>query len=160
MGNGPVLAENTAQIAVREKNGTRAMLSDQGYLLAKMGLGAVDDNVPGRLAESFFSLQPIHAALTGAEFARLEDSAGLFNPLRQFTRILQCVIGGPPRTFVLFIGMQRDRRTKKGAAKDEKTSEEISARYFHVVHPIAVMGYSPFFKEWVASKVAMAFSTL
>jgi hypothetical protein len=29
MGNGPVLTEDAAKIAVREKNGARAMLTDQ-----------------------------------------------------------------------------------------------------------------------------------
>ena len=101
-----------------------------------MGLGTVDDDITGRLAKSLFSLQPIHATLPGTEFARLENSVGLFNPLRQLTLILQCVIGGPPRFFVFFIGVKRDGRAEKGAAKDERTFKEISARYRHLGHPL------------------------
>jgi hypothetical protein len=96
----------------------------------------MDHNIRRGLAKSFFALEPIHAALPGTKFARLKDSVGLFNPLRQFTLALQCVVGGPPLCSVFFVGMKRDGRAENVAAKDERTSEEISARYLHKEIPL------------------------
>jgi hypothetical protein len=102
-----------------------------------MGLGAENHHTLGSLAESFFTLQPIHATLPGTEFARLQDCVGLFNLLNQFSFILQFLIGGSPRVFLFLIGAKRDGRAEKGAAKDDRTFKKISARYGHLEHPIA-----------------------
>jgi hypothetical protein len=128
VGNGPILTEDATQIAVREKDGARAMLSHQGYLLPEVGLGAIDHHLRRGLAESFFALQPIHATLPGTELARLENGVGLFNPPRQLTLFLQNVIGGSPWGLVFFTGVKRDGRTEKGAAKDEGIFDEVPPR--------------------------------
>jgi hypothetical protein len=96
-----------------------------------MGLGAENHHTVGSLTESFLALKPIHATLPGTEFACLQDCVGLFNPLNQFSFILQFLIGGSPRVFLFLIGAKREGMAEKGAAKDERTFEEISARYLH-----------------------------
>jgi hypothetical protein len=39
VGYGPVLAEHASQIAVGKKDGARAILTDQGFFFAKVGMG-------------------------------------------------------------------------------------------------------------------------
>ena len=84
-GDRPVLAEDTAEIAVREKDGARPMLAKQGYLFAKMGVRTENHGFGRSLAEPSFTLLSIHPTLSGTELAILKDGVGLLDPLSQFT---------------------------------------------------------------------------
>lgn len=61
-----VLAEDTAQIAVREEDRTRAIPSSQTVFLAKMREAARDHGVAARLARRPAILETVHAAITRA----------------------------------------------------------------------------------------------
>jgi len=56
MGYGPVLAEHTAQIAVRKKDGTGAVLAHQRGFLAKMRMNGINHRSGCCPAETFFTL--------------------------------------------------------------------------------------------------------
>jgi hypothetical protein len=107
MGYGPVLAKNTAKITVREKNGTRSVLSNQRYFLTKMGVGRIDHEFGRCPAETQFALLTINSTLSGAKFALLEDRVSLLYPLSQFTFLLQFPIGGIPSSSCFFCSVKK-----------------------------------------------------
>ncbi len=81
MGDGPVLAEDTAEVTVGEEDGARPILANQRYLLAEMGVSTIDHRSRRSPAEPRFPILPIHPALPRTELATLENSIGLLNPL-------------------------------------------------------------------------------
>jgi hypothetical protein len=88
VGNGPVLAEDTAKIAIGEKNRTRPVISNQGYLFTKMGMVAEDHRFERSPAEPFFTYFPIHPTPPGTELTMLENGVSMFDPLSQLTSFL------------------------------------------------------------------------
>jgi len=145
MGDGPVLAEDTAEIAVGEEDGARPILTHQGYLFAKMGLSAENHDSGWGPAETSFALLPIHPTLPGTEFALLKDGVGLLDPLSQFTLTLQFLIGRMPSLSLFLFGMKGDRREKQRATQDERTFDEIPARDLRIRHSITSKAIGPFF---------------
>jgi hypothetical protein len=95
----PILAEDTAEVAVGEEDGSGSMLTHQRYFLSKMGMGAESDNLHGGPAEPFLTLLPVHSATPGTEVTTLEEGVGLVNPLFKFTLSLQLFISGNPWFF-------------------------------------------------------------
>jgi len=85
MRDGPVLAENTAKVAVRKEDRARPILPHQWHLLAKVRMKTEDDWFEWSPAESPLTLLPIHSAPPGTELAVLEDGAGLLDPPGQLT---------------------------------------------------------------------------
>jgi hypothetical protein len=112
MGDGPVLAEDTTEVAVREEDGAGAILAHQGYLFAKMGGSAEDDELHRSPAETFFTLFPVYSATPRTELAILKRGIGLLDPLGQFALFLQLFISGDPRFFLFWYGMEGERRKK------------------------------------------------
>jgi hypothetical protein len=107
MGDGPVLAEDTTEVAIREEDGAGAILTYQGYLFAKMGGGAEDDELHRSPAESSFTLFSIHPATPRTELAILKHGISLFDPLGQFALFLQLFISGDPRFFLFGDGKRK-----------------------------------------------------
>jgi hypothetical protein len=118
MRDGPVLAEDTAEIAVGEKDGTRSMPAYQRYLFTKMGLGGVNHGFDRSPAEPFFALLPINPALPGTELAILEDAVGFFDPLSKFTLLLQFLISWKPSLSLFPFGMKGDGREEQRATQE------------------------------------------
>lgn len=85
VGNGPVLAEDTAEIAVREKDGARSIFAHQRHLFAKMGLSAKDHGFGRSPTDPSFAFLAIHPALPRTELTILEYGVGLLDPLSEFT---------------------------------------------------------------------------
>jgi hypothetical protein len=81
VGDGPVLAEHATEITVGKKDGTRSVLSNEGYLFAKMRLSHINQNSGWSPAESYFTVFSIRPALPWTELALLEHRIGLLNPL-------------------------------------------------------------------------------
>jgi hypothetical protein len=64
MGDGPILAEDTAEITIGKENGTRSIFAYQRYLFAKMGLSAENHwSVWGSAEPSFAFWQKIQRRL-------------------------------------------------------------------------------------------------
>ncbi len=118
MGDGPVLAEDTTEIAVGEEYGTGSVPPYQRYLFTKMGLGAVNHGFDRSPAEPFFALLPIYPALPGTELAILEDTIGLFDPLSKFTLLLQFLISWKPSFSLFPFGMKGYGREEQRAAQE------------------------------------------
>jgi len=72
MSDRPVLAEDTAEIAIGEEDGARSMLPHQRYLLAEMGLSDINYNSGRGSTEPLFAISAINPALSGAQPAFLE----------------------------------------------------------------------------------------
>ncbi len=87
MGNRPVLAKHTAQIAVGEKDGAGTVFTRQGYFLAKMRMGRIDRQPGCCPAKSLFSCHTIYPALSRAQPALFENSPGLFHSLCQLALV-------------------------------------------------------------------------
>jgi hypothetical protein len=104
MGDGPVLAEDTTEVAVREEDGAGAILAHQGYLFAKMGGSAEDDELHRSPAEPFSTLFPVYSATPRTELAILKHGIGLLDPLGQFALFLQLFISWNPRFFFFRCG--------------------------------------------------------
>ena len=96
MGDRPVLAEDTTEIAVRKEDGTRPMATHQRYLLAKMGMGTENDGIDWSPTEPCFAFQPIYPALPRAKLAVFEHGVSLVYPRRKPAILLQPVIGWMP----------------------------------------------------------------
>src|SRR3972149_2370745 len=71
MGDRPVLAENTAQVAVGEEDGARTAYSRYRFFFTKMGVGAENDGAEWGTAEPLLALLPIHSTSPRAELAML-----------------------------------------------------------------------------------------
>jgi hypothetical protein len=96
MGYGPVLTEDTTEIAVGEKDGAGSMLTHQRDLFSKMGVSA-EDHCPGRSpAEPCFPFQSIHPTLPRTEATVLEDPIGFLDSLSQDSLLIQFRIGRLP----------------------------------------------------------------
>jgi hypothetical protein len=105
MGDGPVLAKDTTQIAVGEKDSARALFAHQGYLFTKMGLCAEDHHLGRRPAETPLPLEAIHPALPGTKLTLLKDGVSPLNPLSQFSLTVQFLIGWTPRLTLFLAGV-------------------------------------------------------
>jgi len=137
--NGPVLTEDTAEVAVGEEDGARPLSAHQGHLLPKMGMITENHRLERSPTESLDTLVPIHAALPWAELAILEEGIGLLNPLSQFTLHLQFLIGWNPICILPLSRKTGNGREKKRTPYQERTSNEISAREVHKTCPIIVI---------------------
>jgi len=130
MGDGPVLTEDTAEIAVGEKDGARSMFTHQRYLFAKMGLSAENHGSDRGPAEPLFALLPIHPALPWAELALLEDGVGFLDPLGKFPLLLQFRIRWTPH-LSLFCGIKGKRGDEQRSAQEETMFDEITTCGLH-----------------------------
>jgi hypothetical protein len=139
MGDGPILAENTTEIAVGEKDRSRAMLPHKGHFFTKMGLGAGHDDSVRSLAESLFSLKPVYTTLPRAKLTFPQKGVGLINPLCKLTPFLQLLIGRLPGLFSLK-AVKRGWRKDNRATKDERTSEKNSPIDLHTKPSISFQG--------------------
>ena len=91
--NRPVLAEDTAKVAMGEEDGARPFATHQRHLFSKMRLIAEEHRFNQSSTESPFSLLPIHPTLSWTELTIFEDGIGLFDPLSQFPLCLQFFVG-------------------------------------------------------------------
>jgi hypothetical protein len=96
MGDGPVLAENTAQGAVGKEDGARSIYARYRFLFTEMGIIAEDHWAGRSAAEPLLTLCPIYPAPPGTELAALEDAVGLLDPLRKSPLFLQFLVGWLP----------------------------------------------------------------
>ncbi len=80
-----ILAENTSEIAVREKNRPRTTQSHEGNFFAEVGAIGSQGNFDTRSAEPFFTLCSVHPAFPGAESALRKNSLEELSPALQFT---------------------------------------------------------------------------
>jgi hypothetical protein len=97
--NGPVLAEDTAKVTVREEDSPRSFPAHQRYLLSKMRVIAKNHRLDRSSAESLLSLLPIYTTLPRTELATFKEGVSLFNSLSQFALHLQFLIGRNPFLF-------------------------------------------------------------
>jgi hypothetical protein len=81
MGDGPVLAENTAKITVGEKNGARASFSCKRYFFAEMGLGRMNYYLGRSAAKPLLAFEPVYPASARAKLALLKHGVGLLDPM-------------------------------------------------------------------------------
>jgi hypothetical protein len=132
MGDGPILTEDTAEVAVGEEEGGRTMLTHQGYFLAKMGMGAEDDDLQRSLAEPSLTLFTVHSAASGTEVTILKDGVSLFNPLGQLPLSLQFLVGRNPWVFFFWNGKGRGGGEKQGTTEEKRMSYEVPAGESHV----------------------------
>jgi hypothetical protein len=100
--NGPVLAEDTAKVAIGEEDGARPFSAHQRHLLSKMRVIAENHRFDRSSTESPFTLLPIHATLPWTESTIFEEGISLFDPLSQFPLYLQFFEGWNPLTLLLF----------------------------------------------------------
>jgi hypothetical protein len=147
MRDGPVLAKDTAEIAVGEKDSTRSVFAYQRYLFAKMGLGAENHGSDRSPAEPFFTLLPIHPALPGTEVAILEDTIGFFDPLSQFTLLLQFLICWKPSLSLFLFGMKGDWEDEQRTAQEESIFDEIPTSGFHAGTSTSSKARGPFLHD-------------
>ena len=131
MGDGPVLAEDTAEITVREKNGARPVFANQGYLFAKMGVSTENHGFDRSPAEPPFAPLPIYPTLTGTELALLENGVGLLDPLSKLTLSLQFLIGWMPFLSLFLLCIKGDWRQEQRTAQEEGVFYEIPASDLH-----------------------------
>jgi hypothetical protein len=131
MGDGPVLAKETAEVAVGEEDGARPIFADQGFLFAEMGVIAINHGSDRSLAEPPFALFPIHPALAGAEPAMLEDAVGLLDPLTEFSLFLQFLISWLPLVSPFLSGLKGSGREKQRASQKERPSDKIPSPDLH-----------------------------
>jgi hypothetical protein len=108
--NGPVLAEDTAEVAVGEEDGARTFSAHQRHFFAKMGVITENHRLDRSSTESFFTLLPIYTTLPWTELAIFKDRIGLLDPLSQFPFYLQSFIGWNPLVTLLFFSIERNRR--------------------------------------------------
>jgi hypothetical protein len=113
MGDGPVLAKDTTEVAVREEDGAGPLSTHQRHFFAKMGVITKNNRFDWSPTESLLSLSPIHPTLSGAELTILEEGIGLLNPVSQFTFHLQFLIGWNPLNLLLLSSMKRNRRKEE-----------------------------------------------
>jgi len=109
VGDGPVLAEHATEVTVGEEDGTRSMLSNEGYLFAKMRLSHINQNSGWSPAESELTGFPVRPALPWTQLALLEHRVGLLNPLYQSALFLQLSVGGMP--LLSFLDPSAERTT-------------------------------------------------
>jgi hypothetical protein len=109
MGDGPVLAKNTAEVAVGKKDGAGAIVSHQGDLLPNMGVGAEDHHFGGSLADAFLALLPVDSAPSGTELTVLKEGISLFYPLGEFSLAFEFFISRTPWFLLFWLGRIGDR---------------------------------------------------
>jgi len=110
MGNGPILTENTTEIAVGKEDGPGSILAHQRNFLAKVGLGAGNHRSGRSSAKPCFPSLPIHPTAPGAEVAVFKNGVGLLNPLGKFSLSFQFHIGRLPPLSLSLPGVKRKRR--------------------------------------------------
>jgi len=81
MRDGPVLAEDTAKVTVREEDGPRPFPAHQRHLLSKMRVIAKNHGLDRSSAEPLLSLLPIYTTLPGTELATFKERIGLLDSL-------------------------------------------------------------------------------
>jgi hypothetical protein len=92
VGNLPILAERTGQIALHEKDGSAAACTHQEIFLAKVKIEPAHPcPLPGT-AESFLILQTIDPALSGADSAFTKPCKGDFSPCLQFPGFMKSYV--------------------------------------------------------------------
>src|SRR5690554_1619392 len=74
MGDSPVLAKDTAEVAVREKDGPRTASAHQRRLLAEMGVITGNHPLGRPTANSLFTLQAVYPTPMGTEDTILQQS--------------------------------------------------------------------------------------
>ncbi len=130
MGDGPVLAEDTPEIAIGEEDGPGPVSTHQRDFLAKMRMSPKDDGSQRTPAEPLLTLFPVHPALPGTEVAILEDVVGFLDLLGKLPLILQLRIRWAP-CFSLFRSIQGSGIEKQRATKEESIFDEIPTGSFH-----------------------------
>jgi len=76
-----VLAEDTPEIAMGQKNSTRTMTSNQGRLLPIMGKNTGNPQVVSCMTIPCLTVQTIGPALTGTQGTGSENLVQDFNPV-------------------------------------------------------------------------------
>jgi hypothetical protein len=139
VGDGPVLTENTAEVAVGEKEGAGPVVSHQGDLLPEMGMGTEDHHLGRSPAEAFLALLPVDPAPPGTELTVLKEAVSPFHPLGQFALSFEFFVGRPPGFLFLGLGRRGILREKQGTACEEGICDETATRHFHMgnsaIHP-------------------------
>lgn len=148
MGDWPVLAEDTAEIAVREEDGARSIFTHQRDLFAKMRMSAEDHGSSRSPAESSFAFLSIHPALPRTEFAMLKQSVGLLDPLGQSTLFLQLLISRMPLLSLFLFCTKGDRREEQRTAQEKRTFYKVPTRDIHTGHCITSKATRPSLQEW------------
>jgi hypothetical protein len=85
-----ILAEIAFQIAMAEKNRSRAVPADERRFLAEMGMISVNNGMIGGAADAFLTVQPVDAAFSGAKLAVLQYFGDLLDLFLQ-KPAFQCV---------------------------------------------------------------------
>jgi hypothetical protein len=109
VGDGPVLTEDTTEVAVGEEDGAGSSSAHERHLFTKMGVITKNNWFDRSPTETLFSFLPIHSTLSGTEVTILEEGIGPLDPLSQFTLCLQFLIGWNPSNLLLLPGMKRNR---------------------------------------------------
>jgi len=81
-----ILAKQAFERAIGKKHRSRAVVPRNGRLLAVVGEYARNNELAGRPAKPFFSLQPIDPASTGTQFAHRGNSVRLLDAFVPFNR--------------------------------------------------------------------------
>jgi hypothetical protein len=68
-----ILAEDTAEIAVSEEDGSRTTISHEGPFLAEMGKGTGDSEDGACSAVTNLSFEPVDSTIPGAEPTLLKE---------------------------------------------------------------------------------------
>jgi hypothetical protein len=110
MRDGPVLAKDTAEVAVGEEDRSGPIMAYQRDLLTKMGVSAENDEFHRSPAETSFTFFSIHTTAPGTELAILEDSISLLDSLGKFPLLLQLLISRDPWFFLFWGSMGGNRR--------------------------------------------------
>jgi len=144
VGDGPVLAEDTAEIAVGEEDGPRPISAHQRHLLAKMRVSPENYGFYRGPAKSPFALSAIYPTPAGTELAILEDRVCLLDLLGKFALLFQFLIRWTP-PFSLLCGIKGSGIEKQRAAQEKSTFNKIPTGSFHTLHSPRSEARRPFF---------------
>jgi hypothetical protein len=133
VGDGPVLTEDTTEVAVGEEDGAGSSSTHERHLFTKMRVITKNNRFDWSPTESLFSFLSIHSTLSGAELTILEEGIGLLDPQSQFTLHLQFLIGRNPSNLLLLPGMKKNRGKQNRTTQQQRVPEEIPARELHMV---------------------------
>jgi len=146
MGDGPVLAEDAAEVAVGEKYGAGAVYSRDRFFFAKVGVMAENNGTERRPAETLLALAAIHPAAPRTELAILEDPAGLLNLPGEFPLFLKFGIGGLPRFLLPLPAVKVPGQEERRPSEKETALHKIPTREPHIAHAF-FSGYSISFRQ-------------